>query len=88
VQRLASVLWRLRRATGIEAGLFVPGCDSEKDLAGSVRHLAALPTCRLDRLSRYECLAASPPDRACAGDVAAGHASAEAPGPSIAVLAI
>jgi hypothetical protein len=64
VLRLASVLWRLRRATGIETALF--DFISEKssaqnehlatlpDLANIFLRLAALPTCPLDRLSRYE----------------------------------
>ena len=96
VLRLASVLWRLRRATGIETALinFVaaeprrqkrgpsreipakPAClpgpnrlsiralpepDSpkqlnfnSKSLADSFLRLASLPSCPLDRLSRYE----------------------------------
>ncbi len=56
VLRLASVLWRLRRATGIEAGLFDLGSHSGKDVADRYLRLAALPTCPLDRLSRYESL--------------------------------
>jgi hypothetical protein len=54
VLRLASVLWRLRRSTGIETALFELGCDSKKDIAGGFLRLAALPTCPLDRISRYE----------------------------------
>jgi hypothetical protein len=54
VLRLASVLWRLRRATGIETALFERGYDSKTDIAGGFLRLAALPTFPLDRLSRYE----------------------------------
>jgi hypothetical protein len=92
VLRLASALWRLRRATAIETGLFdsvteksrlhknkqaedflernrvllntvlEPGgsmgiaasLDSKKHIAESFMRLTALPTCPLDRLSRYE----------------------------------
>jgi hypothetical protein len=54
VLRLVSVLWRLRRATGIEAGLFERSSNSRTDIAGSFLRLATLPTCPLDRLSRYE----------------------------------
>ena len=96
VLRLASVLWRLRRATGIELALFeavvteldkpeqIPrplvetaivanvtqlylGLDQQsntdpseislgrrKELGDLFLSLAALPTCPLDRLSRYE----------------------------------
>lgn len=93
VLRLASVLWRLRRATGIETALinfvaedshshkrgFAPetlakradpsslqpvpesesgssqvNFDSNAALADSFLRLAALPSCPLDRLSRYE----------------------------------
>ncbi len=56
VLRLASVLWRLRRATGIETGLFDLSYLSGKDIADRYLRLAALPTCALDRLSRYESL--------------------------------
>jgi hypothetical protein len=56
VLRLASVLWRLRRATGIETALFERGCDSKQDIAGGFLYLTALPTFPLDRLSRYEYL--------------------------------
>jgi hypothetical protein len=51
VLRLASVLWRLRRATGIEAALFERGCNAKTDITGGFLRLAAFP---LDRLSRYE----------------------------------
>jgi hypothetical protein len=54
VLRLASVLWRLRRATGIETTLFERGCNAKTDIAGAYLRLAALPTFPLDRLSRYE----------------------------------
>jgi hypothetical protein len=56
VLRLANVLWRLRRATGIETALFERGCDSKQDVAGRFLYLTALPTFPLDRLSRYEYL--------------------------------
>jgi len=97
VLRLASVLWRLRRATGIETALFdvmtensfgqkekllsgitalslsnqnfsetaadlgvLPirekGADMLSAIANSFLRLVALPTCPLDRLSRYEYL--------------------------------
>jgi hypothetical protein len=54
VLRLASVLWRLRRATGIETALFERVFDSKTDAAEGYLHLTALPTFPLDRLSRYE----------------------------------
>jgi hypothetical protein len=54
VLRLASVLWRLRRATGIETALFERGCNAKTDIAGGFLRLAALPTFPLDRISRYE----------------------------------
>jgi hypothetical protein len=59
VLRLASVLWRLRRATGIETALFDSVVEKSnlhetKALANKFLHLAALPTFPLDRLSRYE----------------------------------
>ena len=78
VLRLASLLWRLRRATVIEAGLFKvqaqvllrlrgPGRDfsprdhdlnlmsnSKSHLTRAFVRLTTLPTCPLDRLSRYE----------------------------------
>ena len=99
VLRLASVLWRLRRATGIETALFEsviedsrkherrPSCENlggaadfaecnrpllramqesdategnalssnaKKDIVDCFLRLADLPTCALDRLSRYE----------------------------------
>ena len=59
VLRLASVLWRLRRATGIETTLFdslvgKPHLNETEALADKFLHLTALPTFPLDRLSRYE----------------------------------
>ena len=98
VLRLASVLWRLRRATAIETGLFefqlqhmlefgmsrradldgdkrrasiesnaftendlrensedhIPSSTMGDELTRSFIHLNGLPTCPLDRLSRYE----------------------------------
>jgi hypothetical protein len=59
VLRLASVLWRLRRATGIETALFEsvtaePTNAARKDTGDCFLRLAALPTFPLDRLSRYE----------------------------------
>ena len=56
VLRLASVLWRLRRATGIETALFERACNSKHGIAGRFLYLTALPTFPLDRLSRYEYL--------------------------------
>ena len=67
--RLASVLWRLRRATGIETAIFDSvtedsrslfrtiesvNFDSKNAIADGFLQLAALPTFALDRLSRYE----------------------------------
>ena len=80
--RLASLLWRLRRATAIESGLFKiqaryllqfrqsRKADQQRqniihmlhghvsaaadDLTQSFIRLSNLPTCPLDRLSRYE----------------------------------
>ena len=78
VLRLASLLWRLRRASAIEAGLSkvqaqkVLQCrrprrdfsssdrdlnlmsNNGSDLTRAFVRLTALPTCPLDRLSRYE----------------------------------
>jgi hypothetical protein len=76
VLRLASLLWRLRRATAIETALFervldqgvpssqtveatneahsTPRKPSPGAIANCFLHLMALPTCPLDRLSRYE----------------------------------
>ena len=55
VLRLASVLWRLRRATGIETALFEsvtaePTNAARKDTGDCFLRLAALPTFPLDRL--------------------------------------
>ena len=59
VLRLASVLWRLRRSTGIETTLFdsvtaKPDLNAAEALANQFLHLAGLPNFPLDRLSRYE----------------------------------
>jgi hypothetical protein len=69
VLRLASVLWRLRRATGMETAIFDSvtedsrslfrtiesvNFDSKNAIADGFLQLAALPTFALDRLSRYE----------------------------------
>lgn len=76
VLRLASLLWRLRRATAIETALFglagrsstenggnrlhrsVAGRDAAISGGGQIAEyflqLMELPTCPLDRLSRYE----------------------------------
>lgn len=78
VLRLASLLWRLRRATAIETALFermsdrvpptaCPGTPGGGPQAGTTElstysatiascflDMMALPTCPLDRLSRYE----------------------------------
>jgi hypothetical protein len=60
VLRLASVLWRLRRATGIETAIFdsaagnAPLLDPKTTLADSYLQLSAMPSCPLDRLTRYE----------------------------------
>ena len=72
VLRLASVLWRLRRATGMETAIFDSVTEDSRSLfrktdqslnfdpknaiAESFLRLAALPTFALDRLSRYEYL--------------------------------
>jgi hypothetical protein len=72
VLRLASVLWRLRRATGIETAIFDSitedarslfskpdqplTFDTKNAIADRFLRLAALPTFALDRLSRYEYL--------------------------------
>jgi len=67
--RLASVLWRLRRATGMETAIFDSvtkdsrslfrtiesvNFNSKNAIADGFLQLAALPTFALDRLSRYE----------------------------------
>ena len=70
VLRLASVLWRLRRATGMETAIFDSvtedarslfrktdqplNFDPKNAIADGFLRLAALPTFPLDRLSRYE----------------------------------
>ena len=70
VLRLASVLWRLRRATGTETAIFDSITEDARSLfkkpdqhltfdpknaiADGFLRLAALPTFPLDRLSRYE----------------------------------
>lgn len=72
VLRLASVLWRLRRATGMETAIFDSITEDARSLfrkpdqpltfdpknaiADGFSRLAALPTFPLDRLSRYEYL--------------------------------
>jgi hypothetical protein len=71
VLRLASVLWRLRRATGMETAIFDSVTEDSRSLfrttnpvnfdpknaiADGFLQLAALPTFALDRLSRYEYL--------------------------------
>jgi len=61
VLRLASVLWRLRRATGIKSALFELVADrpnhpisSKAGIAAAFLRLADLPSFPLDWLSRYE----------------------------------
>jgi hypothetical protein len=69
VVRLASVLWRLRRATSIETAMFdsatenarlltsaksTSAFDPKNTLADSYLQLSAMPNFPLDRLSRYE----------------------------------
>ena len=70
VLRLASVLWRLRRATGMETAIFDSvtedarslfrktdqplNFDPKNAIAESFLQLAALPNFALDRLSHYE----------------------------------
>jgi hypothetical protein len=49
VFRLASVLWCLRRASGIETALFDRIFRAETDIAEGFLHLSALPTLPLDR---------------------------------------
>jgi hypothetical protein len=67
-----SVLWRLRRAMGMETAIFDSVTEDSRSLfrktdqslnfdpknaiAESFLRLAALPSFALDRLSRYECL--------------------------------
>jgi hypothetical protein len=53
VLRLASVLWRLRRATTMETGLFEHADHSNWGLCWCLRE-SNLPNFALDRLSRYE----------------------------------
>jgi hypothetical protein len=52
VLRLASVLWRLRRATSIETGLFATEAElmAEVESTGSARRFAPLPPQWLDEL--------------------------------------
>ena len=68
--RLASVLWRLRRATSIKAAIFdsatenarllvseaksTSAFDPKSTLADGYLQLSAMPSFPLDRLSRYE----------------------------------
>ena len=63
VIRLASVLWRLRRATSIETAIFdsatenarlLTSAKSTNALADSYLQLSAMPNFPLDRLTRYE----------------------------------
>ena len=63
VVRLASVLWRLRRATSIETAMFdsatenarlLTSAKSTNVLADSYLQLSAMPNFPLDRLTRYE----------------------------------
>ena len=62
VLRLASVLWRLRRFTGIGTALFELVADGAQSndlnpnpaIANTFLHLMELPTFALDRPSRYE----------------------------------
>jgi hypothetical protein len=69
VLRLASVLWRLRRATSMETAIFdsaienapavlnaksTSEVDPKATIAGSYLQLSALQSFPLDRLSRYE----------------------------------
>jgi hypothetical protein len=69
VLRLASVLWRLRRATGMETAIFDSVTEDSRSLFKTIEpvkfdpknaiadgflQLAALPTFALDRLSHYE----------------------------------
>lgn len=69
VLRLASVLWRLRRATSIETAIFdsatenarlltsaksTSALDPKTTMADSYLQLSAMPSFPLDRLSRYE----------------------------------
>ena len=56
VLRLASLLWRLRRANGIETALFESSAaaDANSCIGDVFLRLAQLPTFPLDRLSRYE----------------------------------
>jgi len=69
VLRLASTLWRLHRATGMETAIFDSATENARSLSKSASafnfdaktaladgflHLATLPSFALDRLSRYE----------------------------------
>jgi len=69
VLRLASVLWRLRRATSMETAIFdsatenarlltsarsTSAVDPKNTLADSYLQLSAMPSFPLDRLTRYE----------------------------------
>jgi hypothetical protein len=69
VLRLASVLWRLRRATSIETAIFDSATDNARLLVGaeltsaadlktgmadSYLQLSSMPSFPLDRLTRYE----------------------------------
>src|SRR5215510_15504441 len=69
VLRLASTLWRLHRATGMETAIFDSATENARSLSKSTSafnfdaktaladgflHLATLPSFALDRLSRYE----------------------------------
>jgi hypothetical protein len=72
VVRLASVLWRLRRATGMETAILdsatanarllvsaksTSALDPKTIMADSYLQLSAMPSFPLDRLSRYESIA-------------------------------
>jgi len=70
VLRLASVLWRLRRATSMETAIFDSATETARlrvnarstsavnpksTMADSYLQLSAMPSFPLDRLNRYEC---------------------------------
>jgi hypothetical protein len=63
VHRLASLLWRLRRASAIETGLFQ--IQNERTAVHSYLRLAKIDSALLDQLSGYEASCGARPRKRC-----------------------